>query len=167
MPARRAIVLVLLALAALPACDSLYYRTMKRFGLEKRDILVRRVRDAREAQQKGKEEFRSALERFRTVVETEGGTLEENTPPQPRAGAQRGSREADSGSREGGQGRRRRSVQGVGEGAGPVPGPAAARESQRELRATRQRAGTVITAMEKAQERVDPVLQRCATASCS
>ena len=62
---------------ALPACDSLYYKTMKKFGMEKRDILVKRVREAREAQQEGKEEFRSALDRFKLVVETDGGTLED------------------------------------------------------------------------------------------
>jgi hypothetical protein len=28
------------------ACDRLYYGTMKRFGMEKRDILVNRVREA-------------------------------------------------------------------------------------------------------------------------
>jgi len=65
------------ALLALPGCDTIYYKTMKKFGVEKRDILVTRVRDAREAQQKGKEEFRSALERFKSVVETDGGTLDE------------------------------------------------------------------------------------------
>ena len=52
---------------------------MKKVGVEKRDILVNRVRDAREAQQKGKEEFRSALERFKAVVETNGGTSRRNT----------------------------------------------------------------------------------------
>ena len=62
---------------ALPACDSLYYKTMKKFGMEKRDILVKRVREAREAQQEGKEEFRSALDRFKSVVETEGSSLED------------------------------------------------------------------------------------------
>ena len=61
----------------LPGCDAIYYRTMKKFGVEKRDILVNRVRDAREAQQKGKEEFKTALERFKAVVETDGGALED------------------------------------------------------------------------------------------
>jgi chromosome segregation ATPase len=68
---------VLSLLVALPACDSLYYKTMKKFGVEKRDILVKRVRAARESQQKGKEEFTSALERFKSVVATEGGSLEQ------------------------------------------------------------------------------------------
>ena len=59
--------LAVLAGPGLAGCDSLYYKTMKRFGVEKRDILVKRVREARESQQKGKEEFRSALDRFKEV----------------------------------------------------------------------------------------------------
>ena len=76
---RRLLLLAVLlgAATSLPACDRLYYKTMKKFGMEKRDILVKRVRDAREAQQKGKEEFRSALDRFKSVVETPGGALED------------------------------------------------------------------------------------------
>jgi hypothetical protein len=31
-------------------CDRVYYSTMKKFGMEKRDILVDRVRDAQKAQ---------------------------------------------------------------------------------------------------------------------
>ena len=47
---RRPVVLaltVLVAAALGSGCDSLYYKTMKKFGLEKRDILVKRVREAR------------------------------------------------------------------------------------------------------------------------
>ena len=32
------------------ACDTIHYKTMKRLGVEKRDILVNRVRDAQKAQ---------------------------------------------------------------------------------------------------------------------
>lgn len=160
MPARRAIVLVLLALAALPACDSLYYKTMKRFGLEKRDILVRRVRDAREAQQKGKEEFRSALERFRSVVETEGGTLEEKYTALNRELERSEDRAKEIRDRV-------KAVRDVADDLfkewekelGQYEDRQLRAQSQRELRATRQRAQTVIAAMEKAQQRVDPVLQ--------
>lgn len=59
------------------SCDSLYYRTMKKFGLEKRDILVKRVRDARKSQEEAKEEFRTALDRFKAVVDVPGGSLED------------------------------------------------------------------------------------------
>src|SRR5262245_47356648 len=59
------------------ACDRLYYKTMKKFGVEKRDILVKRVRDARKSQEEAKEEFKTALERFKDLVDVEGGKLEE------------------------------------------------------------------------------------------
>src|SRR5262245_36731775 len=68
---------VVLASASTVACDRMYYKTMKKFGVEKRDILVKRVRDARKSQEEAKDEFKSALERFRDLVDVEGGKLEE------------------------------------------------------------------------------------------
>ena len=58
------------------ACDRVYYKTMKRFGMEKRDILVDRVRDAQKAQTEAKQEFQTALERFKTVIEVENSPLD-------------------------------------------------------------------------------------------
>ena len=45
--------------------------------MEKRDILVKRVKDARESQQEAKDEFKTALERFKSVIEVDGGPLED------------------------------------------------------------------------------------------
>jgi SMC interacting uncharacterized protein involved in chromosome segregation len=50
---------------------------MEKFGKYKRDILVDRVKDARDAQQQTKEQFASALDKFRSVVNVEGGKLQE------------------------------------------------------------------------------------------
>jgi ElaB/YqjD/DUF883 family membrane-anchored ribosome-binding protein len=61
---------------ALASCSGTYYRTMESFGFEKRDILVDRVEDARDAQDDASEQFASALDQFRSVVEVEGGDLE-------------------------------------------------------------------------------------------
>lgn len=58
-------------------CQTAYYETMEKFGVEKRDILVDRVEEARDAQQESKEEFTSALEEFSALVSYEGGNLEE------------------------------------------------------------------------------------------
>jgi len=58
-------------------CQSLYYGAMEKFGKYKRDILVDRVKDARDAQQQTKEQFASALDKFRSVVNVEGGKLQE------------------------------------------------------------------------------------------
>lgn len=67
---------ILLALAGLGACQTVYYGTLEKFGIEKRDILVKRVDRAREAQQEAKEQFASALDKFIAVTHYEGGDLE-------------------------------------------------------------------------------------------
>lgn len=72
---KAAVISVVLLFAA--GCESLYYGTMEKFGKYKRDILVDRVKDARDAQQQTKEQFASALEKFRSVVSVEGGKLQE------------------------------------------------------------------------------------------
>lgn len=61
----------------LVSCTSAYYRVLETVGIEKRDILVDRVEDARDAQTEAKEQFASALERYRAVVAIEGGDLEQ------------------------------------------------------------------------------------------
>ena len=60
----------------LAGCQTAYYATMEKFGVEKRDILVDRVEEARDAQQETKEEFTDALEQFTSLVEYDGGELE-------------------------------------------------------------------------------------------
>lgn len=155
------LVLVLAGAAlALPACDSLYYKTMRKFGMEKRDILVKRVRAAREAQQEGKEEFRSALDRFKLVVETDGGTLEDkyNDLNKQLERSEDRAREIHD---------KVKSVKDVASDLfkewekelDQYSDRALRAESERELRETKRRAQAVIAAMEKAEKRVDPVLQ--------
>ncbi len=58
-------------------CQKTYYKTMEVFGYHKRDILVERVEDARDAQEAAKEQFQSALDKFSNVVGFRGGELEE------------------------------------------------------------------------------------------
>jgi len=60
----------------LASCSSTYYKTMEGFGVEKRDILVDRVEDARDAQDDAAEQFASALDQFRSIVSVDGGDLE-------------------------------------------------------------------------------------------
>lgn len=57
-------------------CQSAYYGTMEKFGVHKRDILVDRVEDARDAQNEAKEQFSSALEEFTSVMNFQGGDLQ-------------------------------------------------------------------------------------------
>ncbi len=71
-------VLVLSAAAPLVASFTrAYYRALETVGIEKRDILVDRVGEARDSQTDAKEQFTSALDRYRSVVRVEGGDLEE------------------------------------------------------------------------------------------
>jgi hypothetical protein len=67
---------VCVAVAGLGGCKGVYYGTMEKLGYHKREILVDRVQDARDAQEQAKEQFRSALEQFSAVVGFEGGELE-------------------------------------------------------------------------------------------
>ena len=69
--------LPIVAVFILSACQSAYYGTMEKFGVEKRDILVDRVDDARDSQSDAQEEFRSALERLDTMLNIDGGELEQ------------------------------------------------------------------------------------------
>lgn len=66
-----AIAYVLLAGAV--ACDSVYYGFWDKLGVQKRDIVVKRVESARDAEKDAQEQFKSALEHFRAVVTIEGG----------------------------------------------------------------------------------------------
>jgi uncharacterized protein YhaN len=67
----------LTGLFLLTGCESIYYSTMETFGKHKRDILVDRVEDARDAQQDAKEQFKSALEQFSTVVNVPASDLQD------------------------------------------------------------------------------------------
>ena len=70
-------VLLCAVMPFLVSCQKTYYRTMEAFGYHKRDLLVERVEDARDAQEEAKEQFQSALEKFGHVVNFHGGELEE------------------------------------------------------------------------------------------
>ena len=65
-----------LAVMSLSSCASATYGVMEQFGIEKRDILVDRVDEARDAQADAKEQFADALEAFRAMVDVDGGELE-------------------------------------------------------------------------------------------
>lgn len=58
-------------------CQSAYYAGMEKMGYHKRDLMVSDVEKARDAQQEAKEQFKSALERFTTVLNVKGGKLQE------------------------------------------------------------------------------------------
>lgn len=65
----------LLAALVAAGCQSVYYDTMEKFGQHKRDILERRVDDARESQEEAKEQFQTALEQLMEMTDFSGGDL--------------------------------------------------------------------------------------------
>ncbi len=69
--------LILYVFVTMANCSQVYYSTMEKIGIHKRDILVDRVKEARDSQLEAKKEFASALERFASVVDYDGGDLEE------------------------------------------------------------------------------------------
>jgi Skp family chaperone for outer membrane proteins len=71
------IAILALGLAGFGAgCSSTYYNTLEKFGFAKRDLLVSRVDDTREAQGEAKAQFASALEHFLAVTKVDGGDLQ-------------------------------------------------------------------------------------------
>ena len=67
---------LLLVALLLGGCASVQYSALEKVGVHKRDILVDRVEDARDAQNEAKEEVMSAYERFSALVKVDGGELE-------------------------------------------------------------------------------------------
>jgi ElaB/YqjD/DUF883 family membrane-anchored ribosome-binding protein len=68
--------ITLLVFASIAGCSAAYYGALENVGIEKRDILVDRVDDARDSQDDASEQFVSALEQYRSVVDFDGGDLE-------------------------------------------------------------------------------------------
>jgi hypothetical protein len=155
-----ALLIVVPALPSAAGCDRIYYGTMQKFGVEKRDILVKRVREARKSQQEAKEEFQSALDKFRSVIEVEGSPLEDkyNTL----------NKELERSESRANQVRDRvAAVRDVSKDLfkewekelKQYSNATLRAESQRELNETRRRADKLIDAMTRAEQRIDPVLR--------
>ncbi len=68
--------LAALAVALIAGCQTVQYEALEAIGIEKRGILQARVEAASEAQNETGEQFETTLERFRSVVEFDGGDLE-------------------------------------------------------------------------------------------
>jgi hypothetical protein len=75
---RRIFAGVLIGLVALGGCTRSYYKAMKTFGKEKRDILVARVKDSKKDQQQAKEQIKTTMESFQALTGFQGGSLEKN-----------------------------------------------------------------------------------------
>lgn len=61
----------------LSGCQSAYYSAMEKVGVHKRDILIDRVEETKDSQQESQQEFQSALERLTTLINFDGGELQD------------------------------------------------------------------------------------------
>lgn len=64
-------------LTVLVSCQSAYYAAWEKVGVEKRDILVDRVEDAKESQEDAQKQFSSALDEFSQLINFNGGELQD------------------------------------------------------------------------------------------
>lgn len=151
---------IVLMMCALSGCQGAYFRAMEKVGYHKRDILVSRVNDARDEQQRTSKQIRSTLENFRTVVNFSGGDLDRQynllqldlERSEKRALAVR---------------ERITAVQEVAEALfaeweeelGHYSNPALANSSQAQLRETRMRYERYLAAMLRAESKLEPVLR--------
>lgn len=67
----------LVSLLALAGCSTAYYAAMEKVGFHKRDILIDRVEDARDAQQASQQEFKDALDQMSQLLNFHGGNLQQ------------------------------------------------------------------------------------------
>ena len=149
----------LAALFSLTACGSVYYKTMEQFGVHKRDILVDRVEEGRDAQQEAKEQFRSALEAFRSVSDFDGGDLEATYSKLNDEFERSQSRAKDVTSQIA-------SIETVSEDlfeewsteVSSMQNAELRSKSQQTLDASKQRYGDLISVMKKAADKMEPVL---------
>src|SRR3569623_1844840 len=68
--------LCIVVLSLTTGCKSAYYSTWEKLGWAKRDILVDRVKDARDDQETAKKQFQTTLDQFKSVTGFNGGDLE-------------------------------------------------------------------------------------------
>ncbi len=150
----------MLSLITLGGCSSLYYDAMEELGIEKRDIMVDRVADARDAQSEAQETFRSSLEHFQSVV---------NTPDSELKAKYEEIRDAYEESQDAADNVRDRidAVEDVSEALfdewddelDRYQSDSLRQASAQKLKDTRQHYDQMITRMHQAEERMDPVLE--------
>ena len=151
--------LPVLFMLSFSGCQKVYYDTMEKLGVHKRDIMVDRVEAARDSQEEAKEQFKSALEQFSSVLNFKGGKLEDkyNTL---QAEYDKSKDKADEVKN------RIDAVEDVSEALfaewedelDQYSSASLRRDSERKLAQTRRQYDKLIKAMRKAEAKIEPVL---------
>jgi hypothetical protein len=76
MPMKIRLLVLFSIILGLSGCSTAYYGAMEKLGVHKRDIMVDRVKAARDTQNEAKQQFLTAMEQFKSVVNFQGGNLE-------------------------------------------------------------------------------------------
>lgn len=66
----------LVCVILMTGCRSTYYAAYEKFGMHKRDLLKRDVKEARNAQVGAQEQFKDAMTRLKEITKYDGGALE-------------------------------------------------------------------------------------------
>jgi len=154
-----AIIGIFVSLLWLSGCSRVYYNAMEKMGIHKRDILVDRVEEARDSQEEAKKEFASALEKFKSVVNFNGGDLEEKYEELKAQLEELEARAQEVHDRI-------EAVEDVAnalfeeweEELNQYHSQSLRRASERKLRETKRRYQQLIRAMKRAEAKIDPVL---------
>ena len=158
---RRTTTLAALAvLFTFAGCKSAYYGAWEKLGWAKRDILVDRVKDAKEEQEGAKKQFQTALEQFQALTGFQGGELEtrykrlnkeyENCESRAKA-VSKEIASVDSVAKE--------LFREWNNELGEYDNPELRRSSEQKLRETQQRYDQMYSAMKNAEGKMEPVLK--------
>lgn len=158
---RRALIVIFLVIPlGLSGCDTAYIAAMDKMGYAKRDILSSRVKSARDAQEEAKKDIQSALEKFGKVVAYQGGELEA-TYKQLNNELQSSEDSAEA------VRTRIKDVESVADSLfsewktelGQYSSADLRRKSEEKLSQTKGRYNEMLSAMKRAEQRIDPVLK--------
>jgi uncharacterized protein YukE len=142
------------------ACDTVYIAAMDKMGYAKRDLLSSRVKSARDAQEEAKKDIQNALEQFGKVVAYQGGDLEATY--KKLNGELQNSEDSAETVRK-----RIRDVESVADSLfsewegelGQYSNADFRRKSEAKLTQTKTRYKEMLGAMNRAEQRIDPVLR--------
>ena len=152
-------IFLLTAVISLTACETVVYDALEKVGYHKRDILIDRIDAAQASQTEGQEQFKSALEQFKSVINFDGGDLEvtyDLLNDEYEASVDAADEIHD----------RIDSVENVAdalfdewqEELEQYSNASLRRDSERQLKDTRRRYSKVLGAMRRAEKAIDPVL---------
>ena len=152
-------IVLLTAVISLTACETVVYDALEKVGYHKRDILIDRIDAAQASQTEGQEQFKSALEQFKSVINFDGGDLEvtyDLLNDEYEASVDAADEIHD----------RINSVENVADALfdewqdelEQYSNASLRRDSERQLKDTRRRYSKVLGAMRRAENAIDPVL---------